>query len=1089
MMEKDINVKFMEDLFLGLYFDENVPNEDVDSKNKYITNINVLELRSKLEQSWVHYLQKNEDLWNFQAVFGENLRNWHNQMNELAKIETDEDMLKFVQTNCEANIQLGYKLGDVSGKDIKNLISYQKPQASVSFQGKHFSVNSFKLFNFYQLHLTLHLLIDSLKDESFIFTPIFSLWFDSLPDPYTLDTYHIHTWYSSHNLGDRAINFLKSRNYTKADLFSIENFNPSELKASSEGKNDWPSGYPEIFITYTKKILNVNPRKIVAEIVNDIKSIYLKLTNYKKKELKDPQSIFDNLNQELKLFYNKGKELFLNLSEIVGIESSVEEGGRLERGTFEKSKEKLPLQTIILLFHKAFEVDLNQKKPISEAGYRTRKSLFDEFLNKDTRKEKYNYIKPVSKGTLYSVFEKYSTELNAILEVNPEMGAGGGDAYRIVKPELQFEEIKEKKSLQENKKKILVIKEKIHFGLINYEERNYTDAISIFNDLLLSNIHDLSEIRSDYLGILYYLGKSYMKNGLFAKAQDQFKTIFKIDENKYDSRYRLVECLYEMREFAKAGESALSLYKNLKRILEPYSSLNKSYKEILYEEIISYFPFELDKFHPNLSKIDIFSKFLVIVNRSPYRLDLFHLRPKYQSNWEEYQEKMKEFKELKYYIGINISLYRKLKLIQLNTQKYLIEIYRRLITDIFFEDKRDDFFSYIDEVLTTLLSLMSGEAIESDILNNFLIYLDKLSRLYYRQDKNLITILINKKFGEISNKLKRGSFPERTYFVTYFLYASASLINSDNYFWVYRDLHNTLDRPELEIELFCIELYQIKKIVLPMLEKDFQSKLSNANSSINKEISEQFQEWKYDISLVQYLGIREFKSTIQKYITMAQEQESQHFEHLISKLSVDIEQKFNEVKALQSKGRKQAFNQIFSQLVKSFKPIIVEKIIDYSIKPEKFNYRQFPLKISNEVFSLLHEHIGEVKLIITLFNQEISTFIYNELKRKITEPNSFHLDLENQTIYIHKYKETDFKGNELLFEKYLDYFFIDFLDNFKFNTDKLVLRYPAEIATLLDDYFMKQFLIDTENPFFEFSIDHNALQRYYFIQINKKEVK
>ena len=133
--------------------------------------------------------------------------------------------------------------------------------------------------------------------------------------------------------------------------------------------------------------------------------------------------------------------------------------------------------------------------------------------------------------------------------------------------------------------------------------------------------------------------------------------------------------------------------------------------------------------------------------------------------------------------------------------------------------------------------------------------------------------------------------------------------------------------------------------------------------------------------------------------------------------------------------------------------------------------------------------MGELEGNIILFNQEISTYIYNEIKTDIIEPNSFELDLKKRSIYIHKYKETDFKGNELLFEKYLDYFILDFLDNFKFNADKLIIRYTAENEDLLYNYFTEQFLVDTDNPYFDFSIQHSTELRYYFIRINKKEVK
>ena len=99
------------------------------------------------------------------------------------------------------------------------------------------------------------------------------------------------------------------------------------------------------------------------------------------------------------------------------------------------------------------------------------------------------------------------------------------------------------------------------------------------------------------------------------------------------------------------------------------------------------------------------------------------------------------------------------------------------------------------------------------------------------------------------------------------------------------------------------------------------------------------------------------------------------------------------------------------------------------------------------------------------------------------------LNIEKNEINIQKYKETKIDGNVLLFDQYIDYFVMDLFDNFKFGTNKLILRYSPEFEENLNKFFTEQFQIETSNPYFEFLLEHNPQHLYYFIKIKVKEVK
>ena len=147
-------------------------------------------------------------------------------------------------------------------------------------------------------------------------------------------------------------------------------------------------------------------------------------------------------------------------------------------------------------------------------------------------------------------------------------------------------------------------------------------------------------MKPEHLGVLYSLGKSYMKIGLFKPAMEQFETILVLDNKKLDSKFKLLICLYNLGNYEKADEIARNLFEDLCNYLNPYSSLYENYKGLLYKEDLSFIHLKPEKLHPNLFKRDLFNKYLIMINRYYIEIDLFHLKPRYDSDWEKYQKKL-----------------------------------------------------------------------------------------------------------------------------------------------------------------------------------------------------------------------------------------------------------------------------------------------------------------------------------------------------------------------------------------------------------------------------------------------------------------
>ena len=1087
-MKDEIKMDLLRKLILNLYFENReVPNIKYFSDNKLIRDIDSSKLRVELQHSWKDYLSKSVDIIEFQEEFLNRYRDWQHQMTELNGIKTKTDMKEFVNNYLKKDIQLGYNLGDISDEEIKDLIKYKEPNISTDFQGKVNRTCNLVILAQNQLNLTLHLKLDSFKENSFLGTVIFSFWFEKPNEKFSLDMDYINNWYFSHVLGRKLMSKLEIRNYKKVDLFNSESYDV-EYFEENEKTNLWLNSHPEMIITYVKKILNANPVRILDEIIVDIKDIKGEEKSYKLQNNYNPHSWFENLSEELKQFYNKGKEIFLDSTKLLE-RASFSEVGQPKKEKTKISKEKLSLENLIFLFNKAMENDLKNDIDVSVAGFRTQNSLFDEFLNKKTRNEKYNFIEPVSRGTFYSRIEKYRSELSYILERNSSRGHGGGDAFRIKKSEIVTKMPQDIVSENIYEDFFLEIREKIHEGLIYYEEKNYEYAISVFKEILNSK-NSLSKImKPEYLGVLYSLGKSYMKKGLFKPAKKQFETIFALDKKKLDSRFNLLVCYYNLSKYEKAYEIARFLFEDLYDSLNPYSSLNMNYKELLYKEDLSFFYLDSEKIHPNLFKREIFDKHLIMMNRYYTEIDLIHLRPKYDSDWEDYQGKLSEFKDKKKKISKNVTSYRKLKLIQLNVEKYILEIYRKLITRrLIFREKVNNFASKVDEILDTLNNYLIEGRIKQESLNNFLSYTIKLSQLYFKKEKNIISDTIFKKFRNFDIKLKIGGFPKQTQFITNFLYFATSVINTNNYNWAKKELRKNFNKPDLELELFCLELFQIKEIELTRLNIETQDRLSKFAASEYTEYIQLFDNWKYEMPLLNYFGIKEFMLNVNTYIEMAKENGLKDFESLIIKFSSELIEKIKEFQKLQSEGRKITYKLIFSEFYNKFKVNIKNEMIDYSVKPEKFSYKKISQELSNQLFSILHKSIVETKVKIKVFNKEILNYFFNEIISLIRIPNTVELNIEKNEINIQKYKETKIDGNVLLFDQYIDYFVMDLFDNFKFGTNKLILRYSPEFEENLNKFFTEQFQIETSNPYFEFLLEHDPQHLYYFIKIKVKEV-
>ena len=1078
----------LRDLIFELNFEDlEIPNLDYVGKNKIVTKVNEDKLSNIMNPYWIQHLGNSVDFNKLKDKFQVQYQSWKKQLNSFENVKNKTEMISFLKNNFQKSYLVGYELNEVTKNDIITLIHHKKPKISKDFKGSVYNFDNFLIFTNKDLHITLHIKIDSFRNESFLLTAIFAFWIEEPEDPFTLDINNINRNYGTLVMARDIMNKLEVNHYNKLNIFDFDKYNIRDNQ-NTEFINDWVNDYPHLFITYVKRLLNANPETLTNEIIDDLQKI-----ENSKEELSDkaqnPVEWFQQLNQEIRIFYQRGKDLFLKTSKTLDVEPGKMEE-QIKKEELEGRREKLTVEDFLFLFNKAMEIDSGRGKSSVDAGYRTFFQLFTEFLDKKKRDKKYNYIEPVSRGTFYSLVNQYKDELEALLEKNLNKSQGGGDSYRIIKFDEEKQIVTETSlgdHISEGRKKV---REEIHEGLIYYNNGVYRKTIEIYIEILKHEKDELEKLDEDNLGILYYLGKSFFKLKDYKKAKDFFEQIYVVDENKIDVGFKILKCLYNLTEYEEAKKLVIKLYESITNLLKPYRSLYR--KEILYKDDLRHLGIQREELHPNLLHREIFSKHIIMLNRNIRYYEFFSLQPRYDGSVEDYEKRLENYKDMKYYLNLNIQTYRKLIIILLSVQNYILEIYRKKIFTYFIiYNKEKEAYFEIQEVIEYLKEKVLSKDLEQSRINDFLLYLIHFSKIYYGKEKNDVSEYIYRVFPDISEKIRgyKYTFPRYTRFIMWYLYLSTSSMTSGKYDWSQKEIRKEVNKPDLIVENVITEFLNIVNVDLNKILQEDKDKLEKFEYSDKTNWNYIYNQWQYHIRLKEYNGEDSFKIKIQEYIDYCKNNNLGLYIKTIENLYSKFENKITLIKEINEKGRHRAVNEIFKLLHPNFDVKQEKDKIDFSKKPERLNFKYLLVQIQNKIFSTRNQDHGELLIEINLFNAKITEEIYKEIVEEIKAPNIIKVDLDHNYISLTFYKEIIPSRYSMDFGKYLDYFFFDFFDAFESNTDKIVFRYIEEFEERLNDYFKNQFFKEFKNPYFDFELKNNPEDLYYIITIKKKEVE
>ena len=1084
-MENENNYDLLKELLFEIYFEDlRIPNLDYEGKNKTITQTNKEELSNIMKPAWIQYLGNSVDFERLKDQYQDKYLSWKKQSNSFENVKNRSDMISFLKTHFQKSYLVGYELKEVTKNDIKTLIEYKKPKISKEFKGTSYIFDNFLIYTRDNLHVTLHIKFDSFREESFLLTAIFAFTVEKINDSFSLEMNTINKNYASLVLARDIMNKLEVNHYQKLDIFDFDKYN-LQNNQNTDFLNDWAKKYPQFFITYSKRLLNANPETLIDEIIEDLNNIK-PIKEDMNEPIQNPVEWFQNLSQELRIFYKKGRELFLKSTKLLDkvAENSEKDLNKKEQ---EKRREKLTIEDFLFLFNKAMEVDLEHNKSPDEVGFRTFHQLFTEFLDKKKRIKKYEFIEPVSKGTFYNLINQYQDELESHLEKNTELGKGGGDAYRIIRidAEEQYEPVT---TLEDDiTEDIKQVREEIHEGLIYYKNKTYKRTVKVYEGIIKHRINDLKKTIEDYFGVLYYLGKSYLKLGEYKNAKDIFDKIYTADKNKMDAGFKLLECLYNLKEYKQAKNLVITIYDFLTNILGPYKSLYR--KEILYKDELRFLSVKRDELHPNLLYRDLFSKYLIMLNRNIRFHDFFSLRPSYDGAWEEYEKQIEDYNDLKYYLNLNIQIYRKLILLRLNIQNYVLEIYRKKIfNSIIIESNVNKGYLEIQQVVDYLKETVSNKA--KIRINDFLLYLIHFSKINYRKEENEVIKYINKVFPDVSDKIigYKSFIPKNTRFISLYLYQETSAMKSGNYELNQTNFGIEVKKPDLIIEHGIIEILNIVNLDLNKTYQDIKNKFGGFEFTDKSSWNYIYTQWKYYINLGGYGGADYVKTKIQEHIDYCKKNKLDLYKKTIENISSQFEKKITIIEEINQKGRIQAVSEILKKIHPKYVVKQEKDYIDFNKEPDRLNFKYILIEIQNKIFSTRDQDHGELLIEFSLYNRKITEEIYKEIKKEIKAPNIIKIEPEKNSIFLTIYREIIPSRYLMDFGKYLDNFFFDFFDAFEISTDKVVFRYISKFEERLNDFFKNQFVKEFKNPYFDFELEHNPEDLYYLITINKKEV-
>ncbi len=548
-----------------------------------------------LKSEWQFRDKTAIDFYDAYLDFKYRQKQWETLLNDKSSMD-DIEFIKKYSAN-KVWIQNMFKENKLDEEMIKYEIEQISLKPPIFIPEKYFNSqyrwNTYKIYSFqfyhdFPLEINLHLKLDKRQFYNFLIFFTFVIKNPEIDNDFSLEI--INQNYKSSIIAYELFKTLFELKYKEIDSFYASNktyVSDSYDLFVSEGiyqKNDNHSEYPPIlFKCFSLNLLYYSKEDLFLYLLKHLKLIRKKIKNFS--DITNPETYYQNFEDKVKRFFEEGKRLFYNSQEIIYKKTKPE----LTRNIEKAKKPKLSIETLLGLFEKEYQKDIEKNKETSHLGYRSIKKIYDIYEKQID----------ISWGT----FNKYARKIiehSSRFESRRRQKSGGGFEYRIkIK--------KDKETSLEKGKQIEVLEVDEHEdydNLIKVEEASLYErdgkiekAIEIYEEIFYQYPEKLENYSGLYSSICFSLGYLYLETGACNIAEKYYKKGEEMSKLGKKMFLHFLIALFEIKllrgddkNLLEDVEELKSKYCNLtKKLLHEINQKNQFIDDLLLEDLDEYY--------------------------------------------------------------------------------------------------------------------------------------------------------------------------------------------------------------------------------------------------------------------------------------------------------------------------------------------------------------------------------------------------------------------------------------------------------------------------------------------------------------------
>jgi len=1069
--------------FLMDIFELNLDDLKFDTQSQIrLISIDQQRLSKELRDRWQNLLDNSYDFPSIQKEYIEKLQPWKEKFDAFNQVKSRKDFINFLEKYYSSWMRLSFEEKDISRREIFNMLRNERPRITSSIPTIYRGYKSLSIYKSDLFELTAHLKLRPYRTGTCSLLIIFSFWFENVKENWAADLNVINKDYKNTMIAYEIAKILRVLKYEQSSLI----YKPSEKESIF-----WRSPITNINSpihpsnNLILEILSDTPIALFEEFKSHLNKIEDFVRNYAKKEELSPYSYFESLSTELKQFLLKGKELFSRTEDLLQ-SPRYKKDVTIKDEIKDFEEVKITFSQIIAFFKDALEQDKNDDTiALKDKGFRTKHQIYETYQHKIDG----------SLPTFYKYFD--ALQLESYLESREKSGKGGGNEYKYkeltlkVKPILEeLSEIKEVESQNNLMSERIEIQEALSY----YNNHDYEMSIQIFTNVLKS-----AKLFSDtylYCTCLYYLGRSHYKIGNYQEALENFKKSYSENQLLYNVKYALVETYMQLQD----DENALQ---QVDELLSEINELFKNNNVVINPDYLfstKFEPDEVELLHPKIAKQDMFSDFLLLLNKSSITITYFSGSKAYftQEAFNIVNRNILSLQILyKKYLS---SVFLKLEILR---RQYFIEMLdgneekSSMILDKFI-----DHINYINEDL--FLSYLSIE--DYEIYVSFFIGLSKIIQNQQNTDKLS---------HEFPNTQKSRSYPKSYFYLQkfeqyYYILSHCNEILHENledkeriYFIEFSQddlLKRRITDPILKTEYYLLQAYTNLNYLIDnriKVEEDL-----NKNLDLNKIDNTEAVFNKYDEFHSLWPGSRHPVSFIKAAQNAYDNCKLYHLKNLAKNaesILKNTQEKYEIIEKLRLNRRKRIINRKLEVLNKDYEKI--DQTIKITLQKEpKEGFKHFiDIRLKEKLENILWEKKGNLRFDIQLFNPELNKAVIEELSNITLYKESVggrargffivKLELEEITtfnsILVKMRHFRDLERESGLHRENLDKFNSLIYNAVYLNLDSFTIKVDPKDFEQYRDYFSNKFQDEYENESFKFNIIEKHDSYEFIIQIER----